>query len=313
MSFFGNSEKKNIFSSLKEKLFSSKSSFFASVKNFFTGRTVIDDEMYDELEEVLIGSDLGYDMTKKIMEQLIKETKKRGVKNPEEVYPILKELMGQFLSDEDSDIKLKDGEMNVILIVGVNGVGKTTTIGKLASKYNKLGKKVVVGAGDTFRAAAEEQLEEWAKRSGAEIVKSVKEGGDPGAVVFDTMKLAEEKKADVVIIDTAGRLHNKTNLMDELRKINNIIKKKMNDKPYEVLLVLDATTGQNATMQAKTFNEVTELTGIVVTKLDGEAKGGVLFAVSDAIKKPIKYIGVGESIEDLRPFNAKEYIAAIFE
>ncbi|MGL5541790.1 MAG: signal recognition particle-docking protein FtsY [Fusobacteriaceae bacterium] len=306
-------EKKSFFTSLKDKLFNSRQGLFGKLAQFFTGRTVIDDEMYDELEELLVQSDIGLDMSLKIISALEKEVKKRGIKEPNEVYPVLKSVMENFLVTEGNTIKLQQGKMNVILVVGVNGVGKTTTIGKMASKYVKEGKKVVIGAGDTFRAAAVEQVEEWARRAGAEIVKPVKEGGDPGAVVFDTLKIAEEKGADVAIIDTAGRLHNKNNLMAELEKINNIIKRKIGDQFYESILVIDGTTGQNALAQAKVFNEVTELTGFIVTKLDGTAKGGVLFSISEEIKKPIKFIGVGEKVEDLREFDVKEYIEAIFD
>ncbi|MGL4567217.1 MAG: signal recognition particle-docking protein FtsY [Fusobacteriaceae bacterium] len=306
-------EKKSFFTSLKDKLFNSRQGLFGKLAQFFTGRTVIDDEMYDELEELLVQSDIGLDMSLKIISALEKEVKKRGIKEPNEVYPVLKSVMENFLVTEGNTIKLQRGKMNVILVVGVNGVGKTTTIGKMASKYVKEGKKVVIGAGDTFRAAAVEQVEEWARRAGAEIVKPVKEGGDPGAVVFDTLKIAEEKGADVAIIDTAGRLHNKNNLMAELEKINNIIKRKIGDQFYESILVIDGTTGQNALAQAKVFNEVTELTGFIVTKLDGTAKGGVLFSISEEIKKPIKFIGVGEKVEDLREFDVKEYIEAIFD
>lgn len=306
-------KKNNFFESLKNKLYNSRKGLFGVIKNFFVGRTVINEEMYEELEELLVQSDIGLSMTTKIIESLEKEVKLNGVKNPEEVYPLLKEVMKKFLITEGTTIVLKEKEMNIILVVGVNGVGKTTTIGKMASKYRDMGKKVVIGAADTFRAAAVEQVEEWAKRAGAEIIKSSKDGGDPGAVVFDTLKRAEEIGADVVIIDTAGRLHNKNNLMDELSKINNIIKRKIGDKFYESLLVIDGTTGQNGLAQAKVFNEVTRLTGFIVTKLDGTAKGGVLFSISEEIKKPIKYIGVGEKIEDLREFNVKEYIEAIFD
>lgn len=305
-------EKKGFFASLKEKLFKSREGLFGTLKSLILGRSVIDEEMYEELEDILIQSDIGMDMTLKIVKDLEKEVKKRGIKEPKEVYEVLKEVMGNYLIVENNEIEIRDGELNVILVVGVNGVGKTTTIGKLASKYIKDGKKVVLGAGDTFRAAAIEQLEEWAKRSGADIVKST-QGSDPGAVVFDTIAAAEARKADIAIIDTAGRLHNKNNLMMELEKINKIIKKKIGDRSYETILVIDGTTGQNALNQAKVFNEVTNLTGFIITKLDGTAKGGIVFSISEEIKKPIKYIGVGEKIEDLRKFNSKEYIQAIFD
>lgn len=305
-------ESKGFFVSLKDKLFKSREGLFGKLKSFILGRDVIDYEMYEELEDILIQSDIGMDMTVKIVGALEKEVKKRGIKDPKDIYPVLKEVMEGFLIKEGNDIKIEDGKLNVILVVGVNGVGKTTTIGKLASKYIKEGKKVILGAGDTFRAAAIEQLEEWAKRSGAEIVKST-QGSDPGAVVFDTLSAAESRGADIAIIDTAGRLHNKNNLMKELEKIHNIIKKRLGDRHYESILVIDGTTGQNGLSQAKVFNEVTDLTGFIITKLDGTAKGGIVFSISEEIKKPIKFIGVGEKIEDLRKFDAKEYIQAIFD
>ena len=304
--------KKGFFSSLKDKLFNSREGLFKSIKATILGRAIIDNRMYEELEEVLIQSDIGMETTIKIIETLEKEIDKRKIKNSDEVYLVLKEIMESLILSENNELKIFPDRMNVILVVGVNGVGKTTTIGKLASKYTNEGKKVIIGAADTFRAAAVEQIEEWTKRSGATLVKSEKDGGDPGAVVFDTLKRAEEERADIVIIDTAGRLHNKINLMAELEKINTIIKKKIGDVEYETLLVIDGTTGQNGLIQAKLFNEATKLTGFIITKLDGTAKGGIVFSVSETLKKPIKYIGVGEKIEDLREFNSKEYVEAIF-
>lgn len=305
-------EKRSFFISLKEKLFKSREGLFGTLKNIFTGKSIVDGEMYEELEDTLVQSDIGIEMTLKIVKDLKAEVKARGVKKPEDVYPVLKDVLEGYLITENTELDIQPGRMNVILIVGVNGVGKTTTIGKIAAKLVKDGKKVVLGAADTFRAAAVEQLEEWARRAGAEIVKH-SQGADPGAVVFDTLKAGEDKNADVVIIDTAGRLHNKNNLMKELEKINNIIKKKIGDQSYESILVLDGTTGQNGLIQARVFNEVTKLTGFIVTKLDGTAKGGILFSISEELKKPIKYIGVGEGIEDLREFDSKEYIQAIFD
>ncbi len=304
-------EKKSFFASLKEKLFRTREGLFQKIKNIFTGRTVIDESLYEELEEILIQSDIGFDMTLKITTELEKEVSKRGITNPEDIYGVLKEVMSKFLITEGNKLDIVDGELNVVLVVGVNGVGKTTTIGKLAKKYKAEGKKVIVGAADTFRAAAIEQLEEWGKRADVEIVKK-EQGSDPGAVVFDAIQVAQDKKADILIIDTAGRLHNKSNLMKELEKINNIILKKLGHNRYESILVIDGTTGQNGLTQAKIFNEATKLTGFIVTKLDGTAKGGIVFSISEEIKKPIKYIGVGEKIEDLREFNVKDYIEAIF-
>jgi fused signal recognition particle receptor len=305
-------KKKGFFKSLKEKLSKTREGLFGKMKLLFAGRSIIDEEMYEELEDLLIQSDIGMDMTLKIVGELEKEVKLRGIKDPNLVYDVLKDVMEKFLIHEGTELEVNKPGMNIVLVVGVNGVGKTTTIGKMASKFVNDGKKVVIGAGDTFRAAAIEQLEEWANRAGAEIIKH-EQGSDPGAVVFDTLQAAKNRNADIVIIDTAGRLHNKNNLMKELEKINTIIKKNVGDTTYESLLVIDGTTGQNGLNQAKVFNEVTELTGFVVTKLDGTAKGGIVFAISEELKKPIKFIGVGEGIEDLREFNSKEYIEAIFE
>jgi len=306
------SKKRGFFKSLKERLVKTREGLFGKMKTLFAGRSVIDEDMYEELEDLLIQSDIGMDMTLKIVGELEKEVRKRGIKNPNLVYDVLKDVMEGFLIAEGTELEVDKPGMNVVLVVGVNGVGKTTTIGKLAAKFVKEGKKVVIGAGDTFRAAAIEQLEEWADRAGADIIKH-EQGSDPGAVVFDTLKAGENRNADVVIIDTAGRLHNKNNLMKELEKINIIIKKHVGEAAYESLLVIDGTTGQNGLNQAKVFNEVTKLSGFVVTKLDGTAKGGIVFAISEELKKPIKFIGVGEGIEDLREFHSKEYIDAIFE
>ena len=296
---------------ISQRLTKSKEGFFSKLKNIFTSKSKIDDSIYEELEDLLIQSDVGLGMTTNLINDLEKKVKANKISETSEVYEILKGLMSEFLLSQDSKVHLKDNRINVILIVGVNGVGKTTTIGKLALKYKKLGKKVLLGAGDTFRAAAVEQLEEWAKRADVDIVKG-REGADPASVVYDTLSKAEATKADVVIIDTAGRLHNKANLMRELEKINNIIKKKIGEQEYESLLVIDGTTGQNGLNQAKEFNSVTDLTGFIVTKLDGTAKGGIVFSVSEELKKPIKFIGLGEKIEDLIEFNAKDFVEAIF-
>ena len=296
---------------ISQRLTKSKEGFFSKLKNIFTSKSKIDDSIYEELEDLLIQSDVGLGMTTNLINELEMKVKANKISETSEVYEILKALMSDFLLSQDSKVHLKDNKINVILIVGVNGVGKTTTIGKLALKYKKLGKKVLLGAGDTFRAAAVEQLEEWGKRADVDIVKG-REGADPASVVYDTLSKAEAIKADVVIIDTAGRLHNKANLMRELEKINNIIKKKIGEQEYESLLVIDGTTGQNGLNQAKEFNSVTDLTGFIVTKLDGTAKGGIVFSVSEELKKPIKFIGLGEKIEDLIEFNAKDFVEAIF-
>lgn len=303
---------KGLFASLHEKLFRTREGLFSKMKSLFSSRKVIDEELYEELEELLIQSDIGLEMTRRIVQDLEEEVKKQKVKDPAEVYLVLKTVMEKYLIEAEGDFPKEKEGLQVILIVGVNGVGKTTTIGKIASKLKKEGKKVILGAGDTFRAAAVEQLEEWAKRAEAEIVRG-KEGGDPGSVVFDTLTKAEEIGADVAIIDTAGRLHNKTYLMKELEKINNVVKKKIGDRYYESILVIDGTTGQNALNQAKEFNEVTRLTGFIITKLDGTAKGGIVFSLSNVLQLPIRFIGVGEKVEDLQVFSKKNFIAALFE
>ena len=296
---------------LKERLVKTKKGFFTKLKEVFTGKP-IDDEMYEELEDLLIQSDLGFDMTLRVIEELEERVKKAKVKDSEEVYEILKQILREKISSENSALDIVDGKLNIILVVGVNGVGKTTSIGKIASKLKQKNKKVIIGAADTFRAAAIEQLEEWGKRTGVEVIKQ-SHGSDPGAVVFDTISTARSKKYDVAIIDTAGRLHNKSDLMKELEKINKIIIQQSGEENFEKLLVIDSTTGQNGLQQAKLFNEIVDLSGVILTKFDGTAKGGIIFAISDELKKPIKYLGVGEGIEDLREFNADEFVNAIFD
>ena len=296
---------------LKERLVKTKKGFFTKLKEVFTGKP-IDDEMYEELEDLLIQSDLGFDMTLRVIEELEERVKKAKVKDSEEVYEILKQILREKISSENSALDIVDGKLNIILVVGVNGVGKTTSIGKIASKLKQKNKKVIIGAADTFRAAAIEQLEEWGKRTGVEVIKQ-SHGSDPGAVVFDTISTARSKKYDVAIIDTAGRLHNKSDLMKELEKINKIIIQQSGEDNFEKLLVIDSTTGQNGLQQAKLFNEIVDLSGVILTKFDGTAKGGIIFAIADELKKPIKYLGVGEGIEDLREFNADEFVNAIFD
>lgn len=305
-------EQKEVKVDISTRLTKSREGFFKKLKNIFLTKSKITEETYEELEDLLIQSDIGLNMTVKLIEKLEKEVRVKKISEVSEVYEVIKKIMEDFLISDNNDIKIVDGKVNVILIVGVNGVGKTTTIGKLAAKYKKANKKVLLGAADTFRAAATEQLEEWSKRAGVDIVKG-KEGIDPASVVYDTLTKAKDENYDVVIIDTAGRLHNRANLMRELQKIDGIIKKKIEDNNYESLLVIDGTTGQNALNQAKEFNSVTNLTGFIITKLDGTAKGGIVFSVSEEIKKPIKFIGLGEKIEDLIEFNSKEFIQAIFE
>lgn len=301
---------------LKERLAAPKKSFFGKLKQMLLGKT-IDDELYEELEELLIQSDIGMNMTMKLVEELEKNVEKKKLKTSENVYDELKEILKEKLIynntvENSAELNLKDGELNIILVVGVNGVGKTTSIGKIANKLKNEGKKVIIGAGDTFRAAAVEQIEEWGKRTGIEVVKQT-HGSDPAAVIFDTVSTAKNRGFDVAIIDTAGRLHNKIDLMKELEKINKIIKQQSGLEEFETLLVIDSTTGQNGLEQAKIFNEIVNLTGIILTKFDGTAKGGIIFPISEELKKPIKFIGVGEGINDLRKFDTGEFVKAMFE
>lgn len=299
---------------LKDRLAAPKKGFFGKLKEMLLGKT-IDDELYEELEELLIQSDIGMDMTMKLVAELEKEVSRKRLKTSEQVYDELKELLKTKLiynNTDNTELSLKEGQLNIILVVGVNGVGKTTSIGKIANKLKKEGKKVIIGAGDTFRAAAIEQIEEWGNRTGVEVIKQA-HGSDPSAVIFDTVSTAKNKGYDVAIIDTAGRLHNKRDLMKELEKINKIICQQSGQEEFETLLVIDSTTGQNGLEQAKVFNEIVNLSGVILTKFDGTAKGGIIFPVTAELKKPIKFIGVGEGIDDLRVFNVGEFIQAMFE
>ena len=271
--------------------------------------TEIDDDFYDELEEILILSDLGVETASKAVEKLREKVKEDYLTAPEEVKEALREVLCEMLDVGDTALNLEQ-KPAVILVIGVNGVGKTTTIGKLANQLHKSGKKVLLCAADTFRAAAADQLEIWAGRAGVEIIRQ-DEGADPAAVVFDAITAARARKSDVVICDTAGRLHNKQNLMNELGKISKIIARELPGSSKEVLLVLDATTGQNGLMQAKQFKEIAGVTGMVLTKLDGTAKGGIVIAVADALQIPVKYIGVGEQMDDLMPFEGKPFVEAL--
>jgi len=299
---------------LKDRLATPKKGFFGKLKEMLLGKA-IDDDLYEELEELLIQSDIGMNMTMQLVEELEKSVSRKKLKTSEQIYDELKELLKAKLiyNDENSTkLKLQDGKLNILLVVGVNGVGKTTSIGKIAKKLKDSGKKVIIGAGDTFRAAAIEQVEEWGKRTGVEVVKQA-HGSDPAAVIFDTVKTAKNRGFDVAILDTAGRLHNKRDLMKELEKINKIIREQSGETDFETLLVIDSTTGQNGLEQARIFNEIVDLTGIILTKFDGTAKGGIIFPITEELKKPIKFIGVGEGIEDLRVFDTKEFVEAMFD
>ena len=297
------------FEKLKQGMSKTKTSFDEKISNVFKSFKKVDEDFLDELEEVLIMSDIGMDTSIKIMNNLRQRVKKEKIQDEEEIKQALREEIIQILSKVDRGLKLNT-KPSVILVVGVNGVGKTTSIGKIANRLAKDGKKVVIAAADTFRAAAVEQLEIWANRAGADIVKR-EEGVDPASVVYDAIKITKEKNADVLIVDTAGRLHNKKYLMDELRKIQKVIQKEMSDYDEEVLLVIDGTTGQNAISQVKAFKEEADITGLVLTKLDGTAKGGVVIGIVEENNIPVKFIGVGEQIDDMEIFNPEEFARAI--
>lgn len=299
-----------LFDKLKEKLVKTKKSIVEKIETVIPTGGKIDESTIEEIEEILISSDVGVKATDEIVSILRKKVKEGNVKNFTDVKIILKEELVNLLKNNNF-LNLKS-KPSVILVVGVNGVGKTTTIGKLGHKFIQEGKSVVFAAADTFRAAAIEQLEIWAKRVGADIIKH-KSGADPAAVAFDAVEHAKAKNKDIVIIDTAGRLHTKQPLMEELGKINRVIKKSIPDAPHETLLILDATTGQNAIRQASLFNEIIGLTGVVVTKLDGTAKGGVIFGIKKEIGIPVKLIGIGEDIDDLKEFNPHEFVEALFD
>ena len=300
---------------LDEGLEKTKSSFFEKLSKKVVGKSKIDDEDLDDIEEILITSDIGVETSLKIIESLEKKVEKEKYINSKELNNILKKEIEELLvnsSDVDSDVKSDPNMPYVIMVVGVNGVGKTTTIGKLAHKFKKSGFKVVLGAADTFRAAAIDQLTIWSDRVGVDIVKQ-NMGSDPASVAFDTLQSAISKNADVVIIDTAGRLHNKVNLMNELSKVKNVMSKLIPDAPHDVLLVLDASTGQNAIEQAKQFSSVTQVNSLALTKLDGTAKGGVVIGISDQLQIPVRYIGVGEGMEDLQIFNKETFVNTLFK
>ena len=297
------------FDKLKNGLNKTKTSFDEKINNVFKNFRKVDEDFLDELEEVLIMSDIGMNTSIKIISNLRERIKKEKIQDEEEVKQALREEMQKILDVTDIELHLNT-KPSVILVVGVNGVGKTTSIGKMANRLAKNGKKVVVAAADTFRAAAVEQLEIWAKRAGADIVKR-DEGVDPASVVYDAIKMTKENGADVLIVDTAGRLHNKKYLMDELNKIQKVINKEMPDADKEVLLVIDGTTGQNAISQVKAFKQETDITGIVLTKLDGTAKGGVVIGIVEENKIPVKFIGVGEQIDDMEIFNSEDFVKAI--
>ena len=313
-SFFSK-DKKEV---LDKGLSKTKESFFGKIARAIAGKTTIDDDVLDNLEEILVTSDVGVDTTLRIVERVQKRVARDKFMTTNELNTLLKDEIAELLIENNSedcegfDIQTTPGQPYVIMVVGVNGVGKTTTIGKLAYQFKKAGKKVYLGAADTFRAAAVEQLVEWGRRVDVPVVKQ-KMGSDPASVAYDTLASAVANNAEVVIIDTAGRLHNKVGLMNELTKIKNVMKKVLPDAPNDVLLVLDGSTGQNAFEQAKQFTKATEVSSLAITKLDGTAKGGVVIGISDQFKIPVKYIGLGEQIEDLQVFNRYEFVDSLFK
>lgn len=304
-------KKKGFFSRLVEGLNKTRENIVSGIDSIFSGFSAIDNDFYEELEETLIMGDIGIQTTMTIMEDLRKKVKEQHIKDPSQCKQLLIDSIRSQMDLGENAYEFENRQ-SVVLVIGVNGVGKTTSVGKLAGQLKDEGKKVVLAAADTFRAAAIEQLTEWANRAGVEIIAQ-QEGSDPAAVIYDAVAAAKSRKADVLICDTAGRLHNKKNLMEELRKINRIIEKEYPDAYRETLVVLDGTTGQNALVQAKQFMEVADITGIILTKLDGTAKGGIAVAIQAELGLPVKYVGVGEKIDDLQKFNSTDFVNALFD
>ena len=304
-------EKKGFFAKLTEGLTKTRDNIMDGVDSVLGAFTKIDEDLYEELEEALIMADLGVSTTMNIMDELREQVKEQKVKDPSKLKGMIVDIISSKLSEGDSSLNIEKGKPTVMLVIGVNGVGKTTTIGKLASQLKSDGNRVLLAAADTFRAAAIDQLEVWGERSGVDVIKQY-EGADPSAVVYDAIQAAKSRDVDVLICDTAGRLHNKTNLMKELEKTFRVIDREFPEANKEVLLVLDATTGQNAISQAQQFKEVADITGIALTKLDGTAKGGIIVAIHSEMEIPVKFIGVGEQIDDLQPFNPEEFTKALF-
>ena len=299
------------FDRLKKGLAKTRETFTNKLEKLIIGYADIDDDLLDELEETLIMSDVGVKTTERLMADVRKGIKKKDINTPEDLKPFLVEKISEILSTGSGETRIASAGPTVLLVIGVNGVGKTTTIGKLAAYYKEQGKSVMLAAADTFRAAAIDQLQIWGDRTGVPVIRH-EEGSDPAAVAFDAVKAARARSIDVLIIDTAGRLHTKSNLMEELKKINRVIQREIAEAPHETLLVLDATTGQNAISQADLFQKAAAITGIVLTKLDGTAKGGVIIGLKSELSMPVKWIGVGEGVDDLRPFIAKDFARALF-
>ncbi|MBP2240098.1 fused signal recognition particle receptor [Cytobacillus eiseniae] len=298
----------------KDGLAKTRDSFSGKVNDLVARYRKVDEDFFEELEEILIQADVGFDTVMNLIEELKMEVKRQNIQDPNEVQSVISEKLVEIYEaggEISSELNIQTDALTVILFVGVNGVGKTTTIGKLAHKFKSEGKNVVLAAGDTFRAGAIEQLEVWGERVGVEVIKQGA-GSDPAAVMFDAVQAAKSRKADILICDTAGRLQNKVNLMKELEKVKRVIEREVPGAPHEVLLVLDATTGQNAMIQAKTFKEATNVSGIVLTKLDGTAKGGIVLAIRNELNIPVKFVGLGEKMDDLQEFNAEQYVYGLF-
>lgn len=304
-------EKRGFFQRLKEGLLKTHQSMVSKIDQLVAGKRKIDDSLLDELEEILITSDIGVKTTHQLLNQVTEKVKRKELEDADQLKKALQEQMFLILNRQEKALDTSAVRPFVIMVIGVNGTGKTTTISKIAQKLKGQGKSVLLAAADTFRAAAIEQLEVWAQRVGCEVIKH-KSGSDPSAVVFDALKAGKARGSDVIIVDTAGRLHTKVNLMEELKKIKRVMARELPDSPHEILLVLDATTGQNAISQAKMFDKELGVTGIVLTKLDGTAKGGILISISDELKIPIRFIGIGEKVDDLREFDARDFVDALF-
>ncbi|TMW73186.1 signal recognition particle-docking protein FtsY [Alteribacter natronophilus] len=319
MSFFKKLKEKittqtdSVTSKFKDGLTKTRDSFVGQMNELVKDYRKVDEEFFEELEDILISADVGVHTVMELIDELREEAKRRNISEAEDIQPLISEKLAELLQkdDEEGGLNMQENDMTVILFVGVNGVGKTTTIGKMAHKFKEEGKKVVLAAGDTFRAGAIEQLEVWGERTGVDVVKQ-QAGSDPAAVMYDAVQSARSKKADVLLCDTAGRLQNKVNLMNELEKVKRVISREIPDAPHEVLLVLDATTGQNAMSQAKTFSKSTDVSGIVLTKLDGTAKGGIVLAIRNELDIPVKFVGLGEGLDDLQEFQADQYVHGLF-
>ncbi|MBU8768542.1 signal recognition particle-docking protein FtsY [Cytobacillus oceanisediminis] len=320
MSFFKKLKEKitkqtdSVTEKFKDGLTKTRDNFSNKVNDLVSRYRKVDEEFFEELEEILIGADVGFDTVMELVEELRREVKRKNIQDPRDVQAVISEKLVEIYDsagETSTELNIQSEELTVILFVGVNGVGKTTTIGKLAHKFKNEGKNVLLAAGDTFRAGAIEQLEVWGERVGVDVIKQGA-GSDPAAVMYDAVQSAKSRKADILICDTAGRLQNKVNLMKELEKVKRVIEREVPGAPHEVLLVLDATTGQNAMIQAKTFKEATDVSGIVLTKLDGTAKGGIVLAIRNELEIPVKFVGLGEKMDDLQEFNAEQYVYGLF-